>query len=53
MFGYKQTGKAAVQALNVFHPAVSGIVLCLNIMQAQHTVIYVYGELHGVVVSLE
>ena len=23
VFGYKQTGKAAVQAINVFHPAVS------------------------------
>ena len=24
VFGYKQTGKAAVEAINVFHPAVSG-----------------------------
>ncbi len=24
VFGYKQTGKAAEQAVNVFHPAVSG-----------------------------
>ncbi len=23
VFGYKQTGKAAIQAFNVFHPAVS------------------------------
>ena len=23
VFGYKQTGKAAVNAVNVFHPAVS------------------------------
>ena len=23
VFGFKQTGKAAVQAINVFHPAVS------------------------------
>lgn len=23
VFGYKQTGKAAVEAINVFHPAVS------------------------------
>ena len=23
VFGYKQTGKAAVHAMNVFHPAVS------------------------------
>lgn len=23
MFGYKQKGKASVQAINVFHPAVS------------------------------
>ena len=25
VFGYKQTGKAAVQAINVFHPAVRHI----------------------------
>lgn len=23
VFGYKQTGKAAIEAINVFHPAVS------------------------------
>ena len=36
VFGYRQTGKAAVDAVNVFHPAVScyvvpqGIVYMLN-----------------------
>ena len=26
MFGYKQTGKHAVDAINVFHPAVSIVI---------------------------
>ena len=28
VFGYRQTGKAAVDAVNVFHPAVSSLLLC-------------------------
>jgi hypothetical protein len=29
VFGYKQTGKAAVDAINVFHPAVRRRFVCL------------------------
>ena len=32
VFGYKQTGKAAVQAINVFHPAVSQLAIQPNTM---------------------
>lgn len=29
VFGYRQTGKAAVEAVNVFHPAVS----CIDLLR--------------------
>ena len=31
VFGYKQTGPAAIKATNVFHPAVSDVLLVLVI----------------------
>ena len=37
VFGYRQTGKAAVEAVNVFHPAVSCAVCCT--VQCKHRTI--------------
>lgn len=35
VFGYKQKGKASVQAINVFHPAVSGFFKNMHLCKAE------------------
>ncbi len=49
VFGCKQTGKGAVQAINVFHPAVSA---CVRICMYVHNYSYTYVVIHKFYIML-